>query len=183
VLARIGALPKKCTIHNTSFSHNGYMKSLGNFMKTKLICSVWKKQLFDNIVLTQNHAWHITQSGWNNFLVLYKQQLRNNTILSRALFIRNAQFVMLRFMVQALQDPLLCCSTNKNMLTSGRGRWHLGSWSSVQKQGQVQRLEKSENWTSSSWRQIFCRLEKLQGLEENLIYDSLRWQQVNPIPD
>ncbi len=28
-----------------------------------------KKKLFDNIILTQNHAWHITQSGLNNYLV------------------------------------------------------------------------------------------------------------------
>jgi hypothetical protein len=40
----------------------------------------------------------------------YKQQLRNNTILSRAL-LRNAQNVMLRFMVQAFKDPPLCSNT------------------------------------------------------------------------
>jgi hypothetical protein len=28
-----------------------------------------KNKLFDNIILTQNHAWHIPQSGWNNYLV------------------------------------------------------------------------------------------------------------------
>jgi hypothetical protein len=25
-----------------------------------------EKKLFDNIILTQNHAWHIIQSGLNN---------------------------------------------------------------------------------------------------------------------
>jgi hypothetical protein len=72
-----------------------------------------KKKLFDNIILTENHAWHITQSGWKlkNYF-FYIQQLSNNTILSHALF-RKAQYcnVMFRFMVQALQDPPLCSST------------------------------------------------------------------------
>jgi hypothetical protein len=36
--------------------------------------------------------------------IKYNQQLRNSTILSRALF-RMHSNVMLRFMVQALQDP------------------------------------------------------------------------------
>ncbi len=33
-----------------------------------LLCLA-KKKLFDNIILTQSHAWHITQSGLNNYLV------------------------------------------------------------------------------------------------------------------
>jgi hypothetical protein len=48
-----------------------------------------KNKLFDNIILTQNHAWNITQNGLFNYLVKATIK-RNNTILSRALF-RNAQ--------------------------------------------------------------------------------------------
>ncbi len=50
------------------FLHNGYMKSLeiyDNYIT--LFCL--EKKLFDNIILTQNHAWHITQSDLNNYLV------------------------------------------------------------------------------------------------------------------
>ena len=61
-------------------------------MKTTSLFCLEKNKLFDNIILTQNHAWHITQSDWNTYIVQYKQQLRNYTILS-------------------FQDPLLCTST------------------------------------------------------------------------
>jgi hypothetical protein len=27
-------------------------------MKTEALCSVWKKNFFDNFILNQNHAWH-----------------------------------------------------------------------------------------------------------------------------
>jgi hypothetical protein len=48
--------------------------------------------------------------------ILYKQQLRKSTILSGALF-RNAQYnVMLRFMVQALQDLPLCSNTGHKII-------------------------------------------------------------------
>jgi hypothetical protein len=63
------------------------MKSLEFYENYITLFCHENKKLFDNIILTQNHAWHITQSGWNNYLV---QQLRNNTILSHALFM-NAQ--------------------------------------------------------------------------------------------
>jgi hypothetical protein len=55
-----GALPNKCSI-KTPFSHKGYT-IIWIFMKTRSLFSVWKKELFDNIILTQNNAWHITQS-------------------------------------------------------------------------------------------------------------------------
>ncbi len=47
--------------YKTPFSHNSYMKSL----------EVYENYitLIDNIIVTQNHAWHITQSGWNNYLI------------------------------------------------------------------------------------------------------------------
>jgi hypothetical protein len=54
--------------------------------------SLWKKQtflLFDKIILNKNHVWHITPKVVE-LTICYKQQLRNNTIMSRALF-RNAQ--------------------------------------------------------------------------------------------
>jgi hypothetical protein len=44
--------------------------------------------------------------------IKFKQQLRNNTILSRVLCLEMHSNVMLRFMVQALQDPPLCSSTS-----------------------------------------------------------------------
>ncbi len=52
----------------------------------------------------------------------YKQQLRNNIILWRDLF-RNALHsnVMLRFMVQAFQDPPLCSSTYKTKFNTHVG--------------------------------------------------------------
>ncbi len=53
--------------YKTTFSHNGYMKSLAFYKNyITLVLSVWKKvknKLFANIILTQNLAWHITQSG------------------------------------------------------------------------------------------------------------------------
>jgi hypothetical protein len=48
--------------YKTSFSHYGYMKSL-EFYENYITMSVWKKKLSGNIILTQNHAWHIPQSG------------------------------------------------------------------------------------------------------------------------
>jgi hypothetical protein len=45
------------------------MKSL-KILKITSLCSVWKTQILDNIILTQNYAWHITQSGLDNYLVL-----------------------------------------------------------------------------------------------------------------
>ncbi len=53
---KIGAFPNKYT-KNTHFTQRLLEKS-GN--SRKLLCSIWKKT---NITLTQNHAWHITQSG------------------------------------------------------------------------------------------------------------------------
>jgi hypothetical protein len=59
-------------------------------METTSLFYVWKKYMFCNIILTQNHAWHIPKVIEITINILYKQQLRNNNILSRALF-RNAQ--------------------------------------------------------------------------------------------
>ncbi len=56
--------------------------------------------LVDNIILTQNHAWHITQSGWNNYLVL--ATIKGPTPFCLGMHSN----VTLRFMVQALQDHL-----------------------------------------------------------------------------
>jgi len=52
--------------YKTTFSHTGYMKSLEfyeNYITVLCSTSVGKDKLFDNIILTQNPAWHITQSG------------------------------------------------------------------------------------------------------------------------
>ncbi len=44
------------------------MKSLEFYENyTTLFCM--EKKLFDNFILIQNNAWHITQSGWNNYFV------------------------------------------------------------------------------------------------------------------
>jgi hypothetical protein len=71
--------PKRC-LHNqmhykTTFSHTGYMKSLEFYENyITLVCLeitnfltilyyFRNNKLFDNIILFQNHAWLITQSG------------------------------------------------------------------------------------------------------------------------
>ncbi len=69
-----------------------------------------EKKLFDNIILTLNHAWHITQSGWNNYVF----SISNNwgtTSFCHMICLGMHSNVMLRFMVQAFQDPPLCSST------------------------------------------------------------------------
>ncbi len=67
VLAHFGAFPNKYTIKYPF--HTKATWKVWTFMKTTSLCSVWKNNLFDNIMLAQNHAWHIIQSGWNNILV------------------------------------------------------------------------------------------------------------------
>jgi hypothetical protein len=47
----------------TPFSYNGYLKSLEFLENNITLFCLEKNKLFDNIILTQNHAWHITQSG------------------------------------------------------------------------------------------------------------------------
>jgi hypothetical protein len=59
----------KCTIKRPFHTTATWKAWNYEIMKTTSLCSAWKKELFDNIILTQNHAWHITQSGWNNNLV------------------------------------------------------------------------------------------------------------------
>ncbi len=69
------ALQKGASIHQanalykTPFSNNGYMKSLEIY--ENYITLFWKEKskVFDNNILTHSHAWQITQSGWNNYLV------------------------------------------------------------------------------------------------------------------
>jgi hypothetical protein len=109
-----GSCPYRCIskqMHcKTPFSHNGYMKSLEFYENYITLVCPGKNKLFDKIILTQNHAWHIIQSGWINYLV--KQQIRNKTILSSSLFtVGMHSIVMFCFMAQTLQDPLLCSST------------------------------------------------------------------------
>jgi hypothetical protein len=57
-LSNIGALPYK-----TPYSHYCYMKSLEFYENYITLFCLEKNKLFDNIILTQNHACHITQSG------------------------------------------------------------------------------------------------------------------------
>ncbi len=80
-----GAYTYRCTSkrmhYKTPFSHNCYMKSLVFYENYTTLFCMEKNKLFDNIISIQNNEWHITQSGWNTY---FKQQLRNNTILSRA---------------------------------------------------------------------------------------------------
>jgi len=45
------------------------MKSLEFYGNYITLFWLEKNKLFDNILLIQNHSWHITQSGWNNYLV------------------------------------------------------------------------------------------------------------------
>jgi hypothetical protein len=62
-----GACTYRCIskqIHyKTPFSDNSYMKSLEFYENYITLFCMEKNKLFDIIILTQNHAWHITQSG------------------------------------------------------------------------------------------------------------------------
>ncbi len=55
--------------YKTPLSHNGYVKSLEIYENYVTLSCLEKNKLFYNIILTQNHTWHITQSDWNNYLV------------------------------------------------------------------------------------------------------------------
>jgi hypothetical protein len=55
--------------YNTPFLHNSYMKSLEFYENYITLFCLEKSKLFDNIILTQKHAWQITQSGRNNFFI------------------------------------------------------------------------------------------------------------------
>jgi hypothetical protein len=89
-----GACTYRCTSkqmhYKTPFSCKGYLKSL-EFYENYITLFCLKKKTFWQYYINSEPcmAWHITQSGWNNYLV--KQQLRNNTILSRGLFWNTAQ--------------------------------------------------------------------------------------------
>ncbi len=64
-----GACTFQCILkqmhYKTPFSHNGYMNSLEFYENYENYINLFclKKKLFDNIILTLNHAWYITQSG------------------------------------------------------------------------------------------------------------------------
>jgi hypothetical protein len=50
--------------YKTTLSHNGFMKSLEIYENYITLFCLEENKLFDKIILTQNHAWHIiTQSG------------------------------------------------------------------------------------------------------------------------
>ncbi len=74
VLLHNGGFCNNCTPkqrhYKILFSHNGYTWKVWIFLKITALCSVWKTQILDNIILTQNYAWHITQSDLDNYLVL-----------------------------------------------------------------------------------------------------------------
>ncbi len=68
-----GACTYKCISkqmhYKMPFSHNGYMQSLEFYEYYITLFCLEKNKLFDNIIFTKNHAWHLTQSGWINYLV------------------------------------------------------------------------------------------------------------------
>jgi hypothetical protein len=45
------------------FSSNGSMESVEFYENYITLFFLEENKLFENIILTQNHAWHITQSG------------------------------------------------------------------------------------------------------------------------
>jgi hypothetical protein len=49
--------------YKTPFTHNSYMKSLEIYENYITLFCLEKSRVFDSIILTHNHAWHITQSG------------------------------------------------------------------------------------------------------------------------
>ncbi len=111
MLAHIGAFPNKCTIKHPF--HTTATWKVRKFRKTKLHHSVLsgKKLTFWQYYITQNHAlqWHLTQSGWNNQFVL------GTTPFCHMRCLGMHTNVKLCFMVQALQDPPLCSSTDFTM--------------------------------------------------------------------
>jgi hypothetical protein len=52
--------------YKTLFSH---MKSLEIYENYITLFCLEKNKLFTIFILTQNHAWHITQSDWNKYFV------------------------------------------------------------------------------------------------------------------
>ncbi len=52
--------------YKTLFSHNVYMKSLEIYENYITLFCLEKKNFL--AILTQNYAWHITKSDWNNYL-------------------------------------------------------------------------------------------------------------------
>ncbi len=49
--------------YKTPVSHNGYMESLEIYENYITLFCLEENKLFDKIILTHNHTWHITQSG------------------------------------------------------------------------------------------------------------------------
>ncbi len=109
MLAHIGAFPDKCIIKQPF--HTTATWKVFSFMKTTALCYVWKKTHFDNIILTQKHAWHITQSGWNKYSVYATFEEQHHSATCSVMC-----NVMLCFIVQVLQDPPLCISTARKVL-------------------------------------------------------------------
>jgi len=73
--------------YKTAFSHHSYMKSL-EFYENSITLFCLKKKLFE--ILYELRTMHSILSKMVDITIKYKLQLRNSTILSRALF-RNAQ--------------------------------------------------------------------------------------------
>ncbi len=86
VLAHIGTFPNKCTLKQPFHTTSAW--KVWNFMKTHHSCLSGKNKLFDNIILTR--TMHGILPKVVELTIYYKQQLRNITVLSHALF-RNAQ--------------------------------------------------------------------------------------------
>ncbi len=61
MLAHIGALSKQMH-YKTPFLHKDYMTSM-EFYENYIPLFCLEKKIIDNVILTHNHAWHITQSG------------------------------------------------------------------------------------------------------------------------
>jgi hypothetical protein len=49
--------------YKTPFIHKGYMKSMEFYENYITLFCLEKDKLVGNVILTQNHAWHITQGG------------------------------------------------------------------------------------------------------------------------
>ncbi len=66
--AEMWILGREIEVHyKTPFSHKVYMKSPEIYENYITLFCLEKNKLFDNIILTENHAWHITQSDGNNY--------------------------------------------------------------------------------------------------------------------
>ncbi len=84
------------------------MKSLEIYENYITLFCLEKNKLFKNIILTQNHAWHIPKMIE---ITIKRNNNKGTTPFCHVLCLGMHSNVMHRFMVQSFQDPPFCNST------------------------------------------------------------------------